>query len=73
MKTYLTIWFDSEGASPTIVAEKLRNMGFKPLRGQYDHVYDWGRKIDLEEILQIANAVHETLRGLKVIYKLETL
>jgi len=72
MKTYLTVWFNSEGASPTVVAEKLQNMGFKPIRGRYDHVYDWGRKIELEEILQIGTAVHETLKGLKVIYKLET-
>lgn len=72
MRTFLTIWFNSEGAGPVIVAEKLRAMGFKPIRGRYDHVYDWGRTIDLEEILQIGTAVHETLKGLKVIYKLET-
>jgi hypothetical protein len=68
----LTIWFNSEGSNPTVVAEKLRNMGFKPVKGHYDHVYDWGRTIDLEEVFQIANAVHETLKGLNVIYKLET-
>jgi hypothetical protein len=72
MKTYLTIWFNSEGANPTVVAKKLQAMGFKPIKGLYDHVYDWGRKIELEEILQIGTAVHETLKGLKVIYKLET-
>jgi hypothetical protein len=72
MKTYLTFWFYSEGASPTVVVEKLENMGFKPIKGPYDFVYDWGRTIELEEILQIGNAVHETLKGLKVFYKLET-
>jgi hypothetical protein len=72
VKTYLTVWFNSEGAGPVVVVEKLRAMGFKPIRGRYDHVYDWGRVIDLEEILQIGTAVHETLKGLKVIYKLET-
>jgi hypothetical protein len=72
MKTYLTIWFDSEGAGPVIVSEKLRGMGFKPLKGAYDHVYNWGRTVELEEILRIGTAVHETLKGLKVIYKLET-
>lgn len=72
MKTYLTIWFYSEGASPTVVAERLQAMGFKPVRGQYDHVYDWGRTIELKEILQIGTSVHETLKGLKVLYKLET-
>ena len=52
MKTYLTIWFNSEGSGPVIVAEKLLAMGFKPLKGRYDHVYNWGRKIELEEILK---------------------
>jgi hypothetical protein len=73
MKTYLTIWFNSEGANPTVVAEKLRAMGFKPLKGQYDHVYDWCRTIELAEILQIGTSVHETLKGLNVIYKIETM
>ena len=72
MRTYLTIWFYSEGAGPTVVVEKLRSMGFKPIKGRHDHVYDWGRSIELEEIFQIANSVHETLKGLKVLYKLET-
>jgi hypothetical protein len=72
VKTYLTIWFYSEGASPLEVVEKLRSMGFEPLRGYHDHVYDWGRKVELMEVLQLANKVHETLRGMKVFYKLET-
>lgn len=69
MKTYLTIWFNSEGANPV---ERLRSLGFKPLRGYHDHVYDWGRKVELEDIFQLARAVHETLKGLRVLYKLET-
>ena len=72
MKTYLMIWFDSEGEGPLEVVERLRSLGFKPLRGYHDHVYEWGRKVELEEILQLAGAVHETLKGLKVLYKLET-
>jgi hypothetical protein len=47
-------------------------MGFEPLRGYHDHVYDWGRKVELIEVLQLANKVHETLKGMKVFYKLET-
>ena len=72
MKTYLTIWFYSEGASPLEVVERLRSLGFKPLRGYHDHVYEWNREVDLIDILELANKVHETLRGLKVFYKLET-
>jgi len=73
VKTYLKIWFNSEGAGPVIVAEKLLSMGFKPTKGQYDHVYNWGRKVELEDILQIGTAVHESLKGLKVLYTLETI
>ena len=72
MRTYLTIWYNSEGASPTVVAEKLQGMGFKAIKGRYDYEYNWGRTIELEEILQIGNAVHDTLKGLKILYKLET-
>ena len=73
MKTYLTIWFSSEGAKPSEVAERLQGMGFRPIKGQYDHVYDWKRNVDLEEILMLCNSVHETLKGLGVLYKIETI
>jgi len=72
MKTYLKILFYSEGANPIKVVERLRSLGFEPLKGVQDHVYDWGRNVELEEILQIATSVHETLKGLKVFYQLET-
>lgn len=73
MKTYLTVTFYSEGANPIAVVERLRSLGFKPVSGVHDHVYDWGRKkVELEDILEIASSVHETLKGLKVFYKLET-
>jgi len=74
VKTYLTIWFNSEGASPSKVVERLLSMGFKPIKGPYDHVYDWGnRQVSLEEVLSLMNSVHETLKGLKVLYKIETI
>lgn len=72
MKTYLNITFNSEGSNPVEVVERLRSLGFEPLKGVHDHVYDWGRDVSLDDILQIATSVHETLRGLKVLYKLET-
>ena len=72
MKTYLMIWFNSEGAKPQQNIQSLQGMGFKPIRGPYDHVYEWSRDVDLDEIVQLGNAVHETLKGYKVLYKLET-
>jgi hypothetical protein len=72
LKTYLTIWFSSEGSNPSRVAERLQGMGFKPIKGQYDHVYDWKRDIDIENILMLCDSVHETLKGFGVLYKIET-
>lgn len=73
MKTYLTLILYSEGANPIEIVERLRSLGFKPVTGVHDHVYDWGRRrVELEDILQIASSVHETLKGLKVFYRLET-
>ena len=72
VKTYLTMMYYSEGANPIEVVERLRSLGFKPVKGVHDHVYDWKRNVELDDILQIATSVHETLKGLKVFYKLET-
>jgi hypothetical protein len=73
LKTYFTVRFYSEGAGPIEVVERLRSVGFKVLRGYHNHVYDWrSKKAKLEDILRIANSVHETPKGFKVLYKLET-
>jgi hypothetical protein len=48
-------------------------MGFKPIKGQHDHVYDWKREATLDDVLQLLNNVHHTLKGLKVLYKIETI
>ncbi|MFW6110816.1 MAG: hypothetical protein ACOC6H_02140 [Thermoproteota archaeon] len=72
LKTYLTMMFYSEGANPVEVVERLRSLGFEPVKGIHDHVYDWGRDVELDEILQIATSVHETLKGSKVLYQLDT-
>ncbi|HUW48713.1 MAG TPA: hypothetical protein VMW36_08220 [Patescibacteria group bacterium] len=72
MKTYLTLWFSSEGAGPVEVVDRLRSLGFKPLRGYHDQFYEWGRKVELEDVLQLTDKVHFTLKGLNVLYKIET-
>jgi len=72
LKTYLTVWFNSEGARPSEVVRRLRAMGFEPVTGHYDHVYDWKKKVTLDDIFQLSDVLHETLKGLRVLYKLET-
>lgn len=73
MKTYLSIWFSSEGASPSEINRRLMSMGFKPLQGFYDYVYDWGDSVDVDEILKFGDKVHLSLHNMGVRFKIESM
>ncbi|MCL7410496.1 MAG: hypothetical protein P1P69_00045 [Methanosarcinaceae archaeon] len=72
MKTYLLIWFNSNGASPSDVNQRLMSLGFEPMQGSYDYVYDWGNNVDLDEILRFGDKVHLSLQDSGVLFKIET-
>ncbi len=72
MRSYLIIWFNSEGGKPSEVNQRLMSLGFKPIQGNHDFVYDWGTHVDLEEILRFGDKVQMTLKGQNVMFKLET-
>lgn len=75
--THVQVWFYSEGESPSRVVRKLLELGFKPVKGPYDFVYEHRDK-ELKQskigtaIMEIADAIHKTLIGFKVLYRLET-
>lgn len=75
--TRVSVWFNSEGASPSLVIQKLLELGFTPIRGAYDFVYehsedDMSEKDLTTAIVEIANALHATLAGFNVLYTLDT-
>ncbi len=75
--TRVSVWFNSEGASPAVVIEKLLELGFTAIRGAYDFVYEHSQEnmsdADLmDAIIEISNALHKTLSGFKVLYTLDT-
>ena len=72
MKSYLIIWFNSEGGAPSEVNKRLTAMGFQAMQGAQDYVYDWGSNASIDDILQIGDRVQLTLKGLDVTYKIET-
>lgn len=72
MKTYLVVWFSSEGARPSNVTDRLLGMGFKPIEGAYDYEYEWGHEANVKEILEFADRLHLELQGSAVHFKLET-
>jgi len=73
MRTYLTLWFNSDGVSPTEAVRKLSKIGFKPQQGAEDCVYIWDKKPQVEEVLSLGNLVRKVLSGGKVLFTLETL
>ena len=73
MKTYLKIMFNSEGASPSEVMERLQSLGFRPITGAYDMVYEWDNGATVKDAIWFADKVHETLKGFKVLFELETI
>jgi len=72
MKTYLLVWFDSNGPSPTKIIERLTSLGFNPIKGRYDFEYSWPKPPKSDELFTIIDKVHQTLKGTNVMFKVET-
>ncbi len=72
IRTYLMLWFSSEGDPPSNVTSKLMDIGFQPTKGAYDYVYQWRKKPNIDEVLELARQVQLTLSGSNVYYKIET-
>jgi hypothetical protein len=75
--TRVSVWFNSEGASPSTVINKMLELGFIPIRGAYDFVYEHKRddmsESDLSEsIREIGDALHKALAGFQIFYTLDT-
>ncbi len=73
MKSYLIVWFNSEGGKPSEINQRLLSLGFKPIQGTHDFVYEWRKNVEVEEILRFGDKVQMTLSGLNVMFKLETI
>ena len=73
MKSYLNVWFNSEGGKPSEINQRLLSLGFRPLKGSHDYIYEWSQNADVDEILRFGDKVQMTLQGLSVLFKLETI
>ncbi len=72
MKTYISVFFGTEGAKPSKVLDALNNLGFEPTTGSFDGVYSWDKQATLDEAINLADKVVATLKGMGVMVKLET-
>lgn len=73
MKSYLMIWFNSEGGKPSEINQRLMSLGFKPMHGSYDYVYNWDQNVSVDEVLNFGDKVQMSLKDLNVMFKLETI
>ena len=73
MKTYLTVMFSSEGATPSEVTNRLSMLGFKPLTGQWDFVYEWDKNAGVQDAIFFGDKITHALKGHHVIFKIETI
>ena len=72
MKTYLLLWYSSEGGMSSEVNRSLMSLGFKLMQGTYDYVYEWSDNVELDEILRFGDKIQMTLKGTGVMFKTET-
>ena len=72
METYLRVTFDSEGAKPSEVADRLKSFGFVPTQGNYDFVYDWNGSATRDQLLDLCDEVSRLLRGYRVLFEIES-
>ena len=75
--SYLSINLNSEGATPSEITEKLKEMGWEVMYGPYDYKYTWNETEsknydNIYEFLTKLEYVHRTLKGLNVYYKVVT-
>ncbi len=69
MRTYVKMYFSSEGAGPLDVVEDLKKMGFRTEVGDYDFSISWETP---EQYGSIVRKLHGTLAGSRVRYTIMT-
>jgi len=72
MKTYLVLFFNTEGANPTEIMSKVNSLGFGTVVGAHDLVFEWDKEPTENDILEMGNKVREALKGTNTFFKLET-
>jgi hypothetical protein len=72
MRTYLDVTFSSEGAKPSEIINRLRSLGFKPVIGEHDMVYEWGNNASAEDSIWFADKIQATLEGFNILFHIET-
>ncbi|MBS3816406.1 MAG: hypothetical protein KGY76_02455 [Candidatus Thermoplasmatota archaeon] len=60
MKLYVKVYFGPSNPKPLEVAEEMKDMGFKPVMGEYDFAQEFDSPSEYEEMV---DQLRRTLRG----------
>jgi hypothetical protein len=69
MRTYVKMYFSSEGAGPLDVVDDLKKMGFRTEVGEFDFSISWETP---EQYGTIIKRLHSTLAGTRTRYTIMT-
>lgn len=72
MKTYITMYFNSDGKKPSEVVEKLEDLGFELNRGDYDFMYEWDEDVSLDHVFSMGDKIKELFKGDRVLFHIKT-
>lgn len=72
MRTYLAVTFSSDGAKPSAINDALAQLGFQPMQGPHDFIYDWPGEASVDEVLQFGDRIHAQLQGMGCLFGMET-
>ena len=73
MKTYLTIVFSSDGETPSLIRDRLMNLGMQVTQGGHDFTYVWDKEPDVDTLLMLADKIFIALKGTGALFSLETM
>ena len=71
-KTYLVVYFGTNGVGPSEIARRVETLGFKTLFGPYDFAYPWNHEPSKSEILALGDKVQTALQGTGAVFNLDT-
>lgn len=72
MRTYVRMIFNTEGSGPRAVAKIMEELGFEPALGTHDFVYKWKKKTELNEVLDLIEKMHSSMKGMNLSYEVTT-
>jgi len=72
-KTYLVMYFGTQGVKTSDVAKKVESLGFESTFGSVDFIFNWkDKKPTKEDVLSLGDKVAKALENSGAVFNLDT-